>query len=326
MALLGDVWVEQEVVLVAKNESAEVEESFTAIPIPPSPVAALPAGMQDGVNYIDGSTVLLSLYAPLKSFAFARGDFNDWAADEASYMNRTPGGDRFWIELTGLTAGVDYAYQYFVDGSVSISDPYAELVLDPWNDQYIPEATYPDLKPYPAGQEGLVSVLQTNQQPFEWQNEDFEAPAVTDLVVYELLIRDFLLSGDYADPLAYAIDYYVHYPKVALGHWPPLFHLVSAAWMMLFSASRISLLLMMAFLAALLGWSVYLSARKELGKPTAMALAAIALLLPVVQEWSLAVMRETLEQLSLPYVMFGPDTPVSLVAEYAAKLVQALNS
>ncbi len=153
VALLGDVWVEQEVVLVAKNESAEVEESFTAIPIPPSPVAALPAGMQDGVNYIDGSTVLLSLYAPLKSFAFARGDFNDWAADEASYMNRTPGGDRFWIELTGLTAGVEYAYQYFVDGSIAISDPYAELVLDPWNEQYIPETTYPDLKPYPAGQE-----------------------------------------------------------------------------------------------------------------------------------------------------------------------------
>ncbi|MDO9542211.1 MAG: ATP citrate lyase citrate-binding domain-containing protein [Kiritimatiellia bacterium] len=33
-------------------------------------------------------------------------------------------------------------------------------------------------------------------------------------------------------------------------------------------------------------------------------------------------MRETLETLRLPYVIFGPDTPLTLVAEYAAKLAQ----
>jgi len=34
-------------------------------------------------------------------------------------------------------------------------------------------------------------------------------------------------------------------------------------------------------------------------------------------------MRNTLEALGLPYVIFGPDTPVTLVAEYAARLVAA---
>ena len=31
-------------------------------------------------------------------------------------------------------------------------------------------------------------------------------------------------------------------------------------------------------------------------------------------------LRKTLEDLRLPYVMFGPDTPITLVAEYAARL------
>jgi len=31
--------------------------------------------------------------------------------------------------------------------------------------------------------------------------------------------------------------------------------------------------------------------------------------------------KKCLEYLKLPYVIFGPDTPVTLVAEYAAQLV-----
>ena len=34
-------------------------------------------------------------------------------------------------------------------------------------------------------------------------------------------------------------------------------------------------------------------------------------------------MKNALEYLKLPYVIFGPDTPVTLVADYAAKLVNA---
>ncbi len=35
-------------------------------------------------------------------------------------------------------------------------------------------------------------------------------------------------------------------------------------------------------------------------------------------------LRNTLESLGLPYVIFGPDTPVTLVADYAARLIQAI--
>jgi len=37
----------------------------------------------------------------------------------------------------------------------------------------------------------------------------------------------------------------------------------------------------------------------------------------------LLTLRDALESLGLPYVMFGPDTPVTLVAEYAARLARA---
>jgi succinyl-CoA synthetase beta subunit len=38
----------------------------------------------------------------------------------------------------------------------------------------------------------------------------------------------------------------------------------------------------------------------------------------------LLTLKDTLEALGLPYVIFGPDTPVTLVAEYAAKLAMAV--
>lgn len=79
-------------------------------------------------------------------------------------------GEYFWITLSGLTKGEEYAFQYLVDGSIYIADPYTDKVLDPWNDSYIESTTYPNLKPYPTGKaEGIVSVLQTGQTAYNWK-------------------------------------------------------------------------------------------------------------------------------------------------------------
>jgi glycosidase len=194
----GNYWDKQWVKLMAKNAGGSVADSFSYVVIPEPAVQARPAGMKDGINYLDTSTVLLSLYAPLKQFAFVIGDFNNWQWSEQSYMNRTPDGKRYWIQLNNLNPGQEYAYQYFVDGDITIGDPYCEKVLDPWNDQYINDATYPDLKPYPSGlASSIVSVFQTEQPQYNWENTSFEPPSVTDLVVYELLIRDFIAAHDY---------------------------------------------------------------------------------------------------------------------------------
>ncbi len=172
----------------------------------PPPVANLPAGMHNGINYLNDTSVVLVLWDPpaKKNYAFVIGDFNNWQADEKYYMNRTPDGQHFWLRIDGLKPGKEYAYQYFIDGTLRIADPYAHKILDPWNDQYIPEYNYPNLKPYPTGKTtGIVSVLQTAQEPYQWQISDFTPSSLNEkqpnLTVYELLVRDFVRSSAIKD-------------------------------------------------------------------------------------------------------------------------------
>jgi glycosidase len=126
------------------------------------------------------------------------GDFNDWLPDGNFQMKRGADNATWWLDITGLTPGQQYRFQYLVDGSMRIADPLSTLVLDAGNDPFIPASTYPNLPAYPTGEtSGAVSVLQTAQQPFEWQALNYERPKNTDLVIYELLMRDFLDAHDY---------------------------------------------------------------------------------------------------------------------------------
>ncbi len=161
----------------------------------------LPPNVRPGINYINDNTVTLVLHDPpaKKNYAFVIGDFNNWMVTEDAYMNRTPSGKHFWLTITNLQPGREYGFQYLIDGNLRIADPYTEKVLDPWNDgEIINEGRYPGLIPYPHGKtEHPVSVFQTAQQPFVWQTTGFVPPAVEDLVIYELLIRDFLQNNTY---------------------------------------------------------------------------------------------------------------------------------
>jgi pullulanase/glycogen debranching enzyme len=103
---------------------------------------------------------------------------------------------------------MEYAFQYLVDGEIRIADPYTDKILDPWNDNNIPSSTYPNLKDYPTNKTNhAVSVFQTDQSEFQWQNDDdFVQPEQKDLVIYELLIRDFIQNHDY-QTLIDTLDY-----------------------------------------------------------------------------------------------------------------------
>lgn len=184
--------------VAAKNATSIVYDSAYFFVRPPVVTASLPAGIKNGPNYVNDNTVILALYAPFKEYAFVIGDMNDWQVSESAYMNRTPDGNWYWLQIDGVTPQQEYAYQYFVDGTLRIADPYTQKVLDPWNDQYITPAIYPNLKPYPTGKTtGIVSVFQTAETPYEWQNTSFVPPSKTDLVVYELLVRDFTTQHSY---------------------------------------------------------------------------------------------------------------------------------
>ncbi len=160
----------------------------------PAPVVeqSLPAGMKLGANIIDEQTVVLVLKAPNKNNVFLLGEFNDWTQLNAYQLKKD--GDNWWIRLEGLIPGHLYAYQYLLDGNIKISDPYTELVLDQWNDQWINYGItrFPNLKPFPGGKaEGLVATFTTVKKSFEWTDQQYQTPDRENMVIYELLLRDF---------------------------------------------------------------------------------------------------------------------------------------
>ncbi|MBS1743974.1 MAG: T9SS type A sorting domain-containing protein [Bacteroidetes bacterium] len=160
----------------------------------------LPAGVRDGINYDATPTgATLVLYAPGKTRVGVIGDLpgSNWVEQSTYQMYKTPDGNRWWIHLTGLTAGTEYSFQYIVDGTLKIADPYAEKVQDPYNDQYITAATYANLKPYPLQTAGVVSILQTGQTPYNWHNTSFTRPDKRNTLIYEMLLRDFIAKHDW---------------------------------------------------------------------------------------------------------------------------------
>lgn len=198
----------QQLIASAYNGSITVYDTLNIFVSPAtSPVAVLPAGVQDGINYEPGDTsVTLVLRAPGKNKVSVVGDFSNWQQQVKFMMNKTPDGKFFWLRLHPLTPGTEYSYQYWVDDTIKIADPYTEKVLDPWNDSYISSTTYPNLKAYPAGQSGIVSVLQTRAPAYNWSQQNFNRPDKRGLVIYELLLRDFVQAHDWKtlrDSLSY---------------------------------------------------------------------------------------------------------------------------
>ncbi|WP_240047298.1 alpha-amylase family glycosyl hydrolase [Hymenobacter nivis] len=198
--------------LTATAGGQTVEDTQTLVVRPAAPAtAALPAGARpDGITYINGGTsAILSLSAPGKQFVYVVGEFNNWQPTTAGFMNQTADNlsttpatvaatGRWWVQIDGLTAGQEYAYQFLVDGQLRVADPYCEKILDPNSDGGIPAATYPNLKAYPTGKTtGIVSVLQSNQAAYAWQTTNFQRPARTNMVTYELLVRDFVGAHNY---------------------------------------------------------------------------------------------------------------------------------
>ena len=176
-------------------------ESFSFFVSTPVNVAPLPAGVRDGINYETGNTsVVLVLYAPNKTRVSVIGEFpgSNWAEQSNYVMNKTPDGNYWWLRVTGLTPGTEYAFQYLVDGNLKVGDPYAEKILDPNNDTYITASVYPSLKAYPTGlTTGIVSVLQTNAPGYTWTVNNFARPDKRNLVIYEMLLRDFIEAHDW---------------------------------------------------------------------------------------------------------------------------------
>jgi len=181
----------------AEKDEVIQESSFTLIVNPDIITEAYPIETKLGINKINATDYRLVLFAPNKSNAYVLGDFNNWEIDPEYFMKRSPDGQSFWMDIIGLDTDKNYAFQYLVDGNILIADPFSELVLDPNNDQWVDDATFSDLHPYPEGKtNGYASLLKTGAEDYIWNN-DFTAPLNEDLVIYELLMRDFTSEKNY---------------------------------------------------------------------------------------------------------------------------------
>jgi hypothetical protein len=122
-----------------------------------------------------------------------------------------------------------------------------------------------------------------------------------------LMIRDYIASGHLTSPLAYALNYYAHYPKVAFGMWPPLFHIIEALWTLIFTPTKVSVLLLMALITAITGVSIYYVLCRGYSRTAALAGGALFVVLPLVQVSTAAVMVDGLialiDLLAMIYLM-----------------------
>jgi glycosidase len=205
---------------LADDGTEQASAFFTYVVPGPVITESLPAGAMHGINYLSDTDVLFALYAPGKSNVYLIGDFNDWQFSDDYRLKRTPDGNTWWIQIGGLTPGEFYAFQYVVDGSIRIGDPYSELVLDPANDGWIGQETYPDLPPYPTGKTtGIASLMQPGAAEYPWQIQNFQRPEQKNLVIYELLMRDFLATQNY-QTLLDTLDYLERLGVTAIEFMP----------------------------------------------------------------------------------------------------------
>jgi len=194
---------------LSQSTSGTIVRDTISVAVISAPVIEeLPAGSKDGITVLSDSSLRCVLYAPEKDYVYVIGEWNDFALSSDQYMRVTPDGLRWWIDITNLDPEDDYGMQYLVDGEIRIADPYSRLVLDPFNDRFIPDAHWPDLRDYPEGARGILSWVSTAVDTFAWQSPSPSIPA-EELVIYEMLLRDFLDTENYAtllDSLTYLAD------------------------------------------------------------------------------------------------------------------------
>ena len=101
--------------------------------------------------------------------------------------------------------------------------------------------------------------------------------------VTSLMIQAYLRDGLTTSPRQFAESYYLHYPKVAFGVWPPLVHAALGAWMLVASATPASALIFLGLTLVVLAYVLFRTAAPHVETAFAAAAAVWFVLLPTVQ-------------------------------------------
>ena len=172
---------------------------------------SVPAGAQHGINYNEDGSVTFVFYEKDKKdnrydWCYLIGEFNGWERKSEYAMKRDESAGCWWITCNGFESGKEYMFQYMTgndDVRLRLSDPYSEITYS-GDDQWISSSTYPDLRQYPSETSGYVSAFEIGRTPYSWT--DFQIEDEDDLIIYELLLRDFTENGGKEGNLKNAMD------------------------------------------------------------------------------------------------------------------------
>lgn len=188
---------------VANNGTKTLEQSLSLVYASGSKPSADTEVPPMGVTKNADGDYVFCLAAPQKNNAILIGSWNGYlatAAQEMQYIDKVIDGATFryfTVTMPASVVGKKFGYYYLVGGEDNpryVADPYCRLVLDPYNDKYISESVYPDMPAYPQGlvpQNTMVSWYADNLLDYNWNVTDFKGAPKDDLVIYELLFRDF---------------------------------------------------------------------------------------------------------------------------------------
>ena len=207
-------------VVRSSDGSSQTADLFIAVndsknAFAPDPVVeqTLPAGAQHGINYNSDGSVTFVFYEKDKNgkryeWCYLIGEFNNWERMSEYAMKRDEAAGCWWITCTGFEAGKEYMFQYMTgndDVRLRLSDPYSEITYE-GNDQWISASTYPSMRPYPSQTSGYVSAFEIGREAYNWQVTDFKIEDEDDLIIYELLLRDFTVNGGKEGNLELAME------------------------------------------------------------------------------------------------------------------------
>ena len=212
---------DHQIILIANDGTNIIKDTVNYAVIPPLNIVDPPNGLVDGINYINDSTVTLKFYAPEKTTVNLIGDHNNWMLNSSSLMSLSTDSNYWWKTIYGLVPGQKYTYQYLVDGIIKIADPLSPLILDPNNDGDIGTDNYPNPIPYPSNYtNGFVTVMEPGKTAYNWTNNNFIPSEKKDLIIYELLVRDFVSTHSY-QTLIDTLDYLDQLGINAIELMPP---------------------------------------------------------------------------------------------------------
>jgi hypothetical protein len=99
-----------------------------------------------------------------------------------------------------------------------------------------------------------------------------------------LMVYDYLATLPRENPIAWAGQYYLHYPKVAIGHWPPGYPVLEAAWWLIVGPSRTTAMLLQWLIGVAALTMLYRLCRSWFSPPIALAIVGLTMAAPVFQQ------------------------------------------